>query len=77
MNRLGKLQAILEDNKIDCAIIMGFPNLFYFLEYSGVGALVYCDSQFNLLVPALDMYRAEDIKNINLIVYYPSKIMEN
>jgi len=77
MNRLRKLKAILEDKKDSCAIILGSPNLFYFLEYSGAGALVYCDSRFTLLVPALEMYRAENVKDVDIVIYYPSKILEN
>ncbi len=77
MNRLGKLKAILEDKGKYCAVVLGYPNLYYFLEYEGVGALVYCDSRFMLLVPALEMYRADKIKDIDTLIYYPSKIFEN
>ncbi|WP_338600256.1 aminopeptidase P family protein [Sulfolobus tengchongensis] len=77
MNKLRKLQTILEDKKEACAVIIGSPNLFYFLEYSGVGALIYCDARFTLLAPALDMYRASNVKDVDVLIYYPSKIAEN
>lgn len=77
MSRLKKLEAIFEDKKINCGIILGSPNLFYFLEYSGAGALVYCDSKFTLVVPALEMYRAGDVKSVDVVVYYPFKIADN
>lgn len=64
MKRLDRLSSIG-----DCTLIVGEPNLFYFLGYEGVGGLLYSDGVFRLIVPTLELNRASQQEGVILEVY--------
>jgi len=75
--RLNKLQKILEEKNLKCGIITNTASIFYFTGYdyitTDIGnsvALVYCDSNPVIIVPLLELYRAEQkVKDIDVIAY--------
>jgi Xaa-Pro dipeptidase len=82
MINLIKLYKVLESKNIECAVILGEPNLFYFTEYQGAGGLVICNKNATLVVPLLEKSRAEKVlkknkENLNLVSYYPIKINDD
>ncbi|MBP1356869.1 MAG: aminopeptidase P family protein, partial [Sulfolobus sp.] len=77
MSRIKKLKEILEDKKLDCAVISGEPNLYYFLGYRGTGILILCDDTPTLLSSTLEKYRAETVKDAEVKIYDPIRILED
>lgn len=75
--RLNKLQKILEEKNLRCGIITNTASIFYFTGYdyitTDIGnsvALVYCDGNPVIIVPLLELYRAEEkVKDIDVIAY--------
>ncbi|BFH74405.1 aminopeptidase P family protein [Sulfurisphaera javensis] len=75
--RLHKLQKILEEKNLKCAIISNTASIFYLTGYDYIStdignfvALVYCDGVPTLIVPLLELYRAEEkIKDIDVVAY--------
>ena len=75
--RLNKLQKILEEKNLKCGIITNTASIFYFTGYdyitTDIGnstALVYCEGNPVIIVPLLELYRAEEkVKDIDIIAY--------
>lgn len=75
--RLKKLDKILEEKNLNCAIITNPASIFYFSGYDYIStdignfvALVYCEKVPVLIVPLLEMYRAENkVKGIEIVSY--------
>ena len=75
--RLNKLQKMLEEKNLKCGIITNTASIFYFTGYdyitTDIGnsvALVYCDDSPVIIVPLLELYRAEQkVKDIDVIAY--------
>ena len=75
--RLHKLKELLEVKGLKCAIITSPASIFYLTGYdyitTDIGnfvALVYCDGIATLIVPLLELYRAQDkVKEIDLVAY--------
>ena len=75
--RLNKLQKLLEEKNLKCGIVTNTASIFYFTGYdyitTDIGnsvALIYCDGNPVIIVPLLELYRAEEkVKNIEVIAY--------
>ncbi|MBB5252452.1 M24 family metallopeptidase [Sulfurisphaera ohwakuensis] len=75
--RLHKLKELLEVKGLKCAIITSPASIFYLTGYdyitTDIGnfvALIYCDGIATLIVPLLELYRAQDkVKEIDLVAY--------
>jgi len=79
LGRIRKLFKHIELSNNECILLLGSPNIFYFTNYYGPGALLYCDGNLKLLVPLLEKYRAEESvdNSIEILAYYPFKIQED
>jgi len=75
--RLNKLQKILEEKSLKCGIITNTASIFYFTGYdyitTDIGnsvALIYCEGNPVIIVPLLELYRAEEkVKDVEVIAY--------
>ena len=75
--RLNKLQKILEEKNLKCGIVTNAASIFYFTGYdyitTDIGnnvALLYCDFNPVIIVPLLELYRAEEkVIDIDIIAY--------
>lgn len=75
--RLYKLERLLEEKGLKCSIIANTASIFYFTGYDYIStdlgnsvALVYCDGVARIIVPLLELYRAEEkLKDIDVIAY--------
>ncbi|MEM1625699.1 MAG: Xaa-Pro peptidase family protein [Sulfolobaceae archaeon] len=78
MERIKKLLKHIDLGTNECIIIFGVPNIFYFTNYYGPGALIHCNENSILVVPLLEKYRAESnaYKSIEVVAYYPFKIQD-
>jgi Xaa-Pro dipeptidase len=52
-------------------MIAASPNVFYFSEYEGAGALLHCDDNTYLMAPVLDSYRAQRVKGVEVVIFNP------
>ncbi|MCY0859437.1 MAG: Xaa-Pro peptidase family protein [Sulfolobaceae archaeon] len=74
--RIENLSKILEEKNLDCAVIFGDSNLYYFTGFRGAGILLLCDKTPILLASTLEKYRAEDVTDIEVKIFDPLGILD-
>nr|WP_126451314.1 aminopeptidase P family protein [Sulfodiicoccus acidiphilus] len=69
-SRTSKLEQITRDSG-SCVLLLGSPNLYYFAEYEGAGAVLRCGENTYVITPLLDAYRAQNVKGAEVVIYDP------
>ena len=73
--RVKKVEDLRQERGLDCVVIAGQPNLFYYTGFRGYGALVDCDGRQMLVTIVLEMNRAIST-GLEVLVADPSGIVK-
>ena len=73
--RVKKVEDLRQERGLDCVVIAGQPNVFYYTEFRGYGALVDCDGRQALVTTVLEMNRAITT-GLEVLVADPSGIVK-
>ncbi len=74
--RVNKLEELAQSKGLNCVIIAGQPNVFYYTGFKGYGVLVHCDGRDIIVTSVLEMNRALE-SGLEVMIADPSGIVRD